>query len=297
MKITFRNYDPEPFFTGDYVKVREFLAHINSKNLNEFRMPWGAWEWAVTHGGRDQNNLGKIGLWEDDNKIVALATYECPLGEAFLIVNEAYALLKPEVIAYAKKALCDENGKLRMLLKDGDYEFARAARAQGLRPTQKKDYNAVLDIATMDAYTLPEGFYFSSMADGWDWQQYNRVMARGFRGEENPEWNDEIESTRRQMLSSHMINAELVLAVVAPDGSYVSHCGMWYKPGEFYCYVEPVATDPAYRKMGLGKAAVLEAVRRCGELGAKLALVGSNQQFYYNIGFNPAQTMTYWELV
>jgi len=89
---------------------------------------------------------------------------------------------------------------------------------------------------------------------------------------------------------------EIKLCVVAPDGNYVSHCGMWYNPGDFYCYVEPVATDPEYRKMRLGKAAVLEAIRRCGALGAKQALVGSNQQFYFNIGFYPTHTQTHWVL-
>ena len=58
--------------------------------------------------------------------------------------------------------------------------------------------------------------------------------------------------------------------------------------------VEPVATDPAYRKMGLGKSAVLEAIRRCGLLGAKRAFVGSPQQFYYSIGFRPYATSTFW---
>ena len=41
-------------------------------------------------GGRDQENLSKIGLWEDDGNLVAPATYECPLGEGFLCVDEAY---------------------------------------------------------------------------------------------------------------------------------------------------------------------------------------------------------------
>ena len=41
---------------------------------------------------------------------------------------------------------------------------------------------------------------------------------------------------------------------------------------------------------GLGKAVVLEAVKRCGQMGAKTALVGSSQQFYYNIGFYPIHT-------
>lgn len=44
-------------------------------------------------------------------------------------------------------------------------------------------------------------------------------------------------------------------------------------------YVEPVATDPDYRRMDLGKAAVLEGIRRCGELGAEVAYVGSVKDF------------------
>lgn len=66
MAVIFRNYDPEPFFTDDYTKVRNFLLRINHEKLTTPRMLWGAWEWAVTHVGRDQNNLGRIGLWEDE---------------------------------------------------------------------------------------------------------------------------------------------------------------------------------------------------------------------------------------
>jgi hypothetical protein len=82
MPITFRNYSPEPFFTDDYRKVRDFLIRIDSERIT--RMAWCAWEWAVTHGGRDNDNLGRIGLWEDGGTLVALAAYECPLGEAFV---------------------------------------------------------------------------------------------------------------------------------------------------------------------------------------------------------------------
>jgi len=61
-----------------------------------------------------------------------------------------------------------------------------------------------------------------------------------------------------------------------------------------FAVIEPVATDPDYRKMGLGKAAVLEGIRRTGELGAKIAFVGSSQQFYYSIGLRPFNTATIW---
>ena len=296
MSISFRNYTAEPLFTYDYIKVRNFLIRINADKLYTPRFLWGAWEWAVTHGGRDQNNLDCIGMWEEEDGgvLVALATYECPRGEAYFIVDEAYGYLKPDLIDYAMQSL-HNNGKVMILLPDGDYEFQRAAVRRGFQPTQRSDRMAALDIDALQAYSLPDGFSFVSLADNWNWQQYNRVMWRGFNHEGRANYDAETIAGRRQMLSSPMVIPELVVAVTAPDGNYVSHCGMWYRPGDFYCYVEPVVTDPEYRMLGLGKAVVLEAIRRCGELGAKLAVVGSSQQFYYNIGFYPIHTETWWE--
>jgi len=295
MAITFRNYSPEPFFTDDYVAVRNFLIRINSGKLYTPRFLWGAWEWAVTHRELDRGNLDRIGLWEEDGKLVALATYEGALGEVFLIVDENYGFLKPELIEYAQKAL-HVNGKLRILIRDGDQEFVRAAAAKGFCATQRSEHIAALDINALQPYELPDGFSFVSFTEDWNWQQYHRLLRLGFGSEgEVISYDDETISGRKAMLSSPMIIPELVISVVAPDGKYASHCGMWYRPGEFYCYVEPVATDPVYRKMGLGKAAVLEAVRRCGELGASLAVIVSNQQFYYNIGCYPIHTETWWE--
>ncbi len=70
---------------------------------------------------------------------------------------------------------------------------------------------------------------------------------------------------------------------------------MWYIPGSEYAYVEPVFTLPEYRRRGLGKAAVLEGLKRCSKLGAKYAIVLSSQQFYYSIGFYPIQNETWWQ--
>ena len=47
MPIAFRNYSPEPFFTDDYVKVRDFLIRINSEGICTPRFMWAAWEWAI----------------------------------------------------------------------------------------------------------------------------------------------------------------------------------------------------------------------------------------------------------
>lgn len=76
------------------------------------------------------------------------------------------------------------------------------------------------------------------------------------------------------------VNLSLKIAVVATNGDLVSYCRMWQDRDSSNALVEPVAIDLAYRNMGLGRASVLEGIRRCGELGAKRAYVGSSRQFY-----------------
>ena len=100
---------------------------------------------------------------------------------------------------------------------------------------------------------------------------------------------------RRTSVSGPHLNRELNITVVAPDGEYAGYCGIWYDPATDYALVEPVCTDPVHRRRGVGRAAVLEAARRCGQLGAKVAYVGSDQQFYYSIGFVPHSSGTWWE--
>ncbi|MHB9032370.1 MAG: GNAT family N-acetyltransferase [Anaerolineae bacterium] len=120
-------------------------------------------------------------------------------------------------------------------------------------------------------------------------------MWRGFNHPGEASESEETLRERRQQLSGPHVNLNLNIAVRAPNGDFTAYCGMWYLPGSTYALVEPVATDPDYRLRGLGKAAVLEAVTRCGRLGARIAFVGSSQQFYYNIGFRPYSTETFWE--
>lgn len=87
---------------------------------------------------------------------------------------------------------------------------------------------------------------------------------------------------------------DLKIAAVAPNGDFAAFCGMFYEPQGRFAMVEPVATDPTYRRLGLGKAAVLEGIRRCTALGATVAYVGSDQQFYRSIGFTNVYNSECW---
>ena len=58
--------------------------------------------------------------------------------------------------------------------------------------------------------------------------------------------------------------------------------------------MEPVATDPDFRRMGLGRAAVLEGIRRCAELGATVAYVAAVLPIYMAIGFKKLHAENCW---
>jgi len=294
MAVVFRNYDPEPLFGKDYRAFREFLLKLDNHTYH-----FGRFDWMITHSYLDKSGLPKIGLWESEGDIVAAATYDCRLGKAFLLMREPYRYLAEELLIYAKEALADGD-TFGALILDSDTQMQDAAARLGFRPTREGEHDAVYPIGAGNIeYTLPHGFSITSMADTYDLYKYDKVLWKGFnheadgegpfvfKQEELPEW--ELGFKRPNC------NLELKIAVVAPNGDFVSYCGMWHDPASENALVEPVATDPAYRKMGLGRAAVLEAVRRCGKLGAKRAFVGSSQQFYYNIGFRPYSSSTLWE--
>jgi GNAT superfamily N-acetyltransferase len=184
---------------------------------------------------------------------------------------------------------------------DSDTAFQEVAAREGFIPTPDKEFDSVFEIWDPEkkSYTLPEGFRVMGMDEGLDLEKYGQVLWKGFNHELNGEGPLDLSKPKQKQLLDEMIrpyvNLHLKIAVLAPNGDYASYCGMWQDDSSPDALVEPVATDPAYRGLGLGKAAVLEGVRRCGLKGSRRALVGSRQQFYYNIGFRPLNTYTWWK--
>ncbi|HPL53937.1 MAG TPA: GNAT family N-acetyltransferase [Bacillota bacterium] len=294
MTVGFRNYTKEAGFTVDFHNVRDFLIRINSEEVITPGFLWGRWEWAFSLPYLDTDKLSKIGIWEDNGKIVALATYELELGSAYFCVDKRYNFLKREMLIYAKENLA-KSGEFKAIINDTDIEFQRIAASLGLKSTQEKEANSVIEIVLDKMeYTLPHGYRIQSIADNFDLSKFNRILWRGFDHDGEPPKTEEQMLMRKHILSGPHLNPKLNIVVISPDGQYASYCGAWYDTATSYALIEPVATDPNYRMKGLGKAAVLESIKRCCLLGAKKAYVGSDQQFYYQIGFYPMPNDTWW---
>jgi predicted N-acetyltransferase YhbS len=250
---------------------------------------WARWVWQYnTHINTTQSHFG---VAEVNGKIVGLTLYDHGLGEAFYCVDMDYEGIKSQLIDFAIDNL-NLNGEIRLALPDGDLGYQQSAAQKGFISTTEKIPTSRIDIND-SVYTLPKGYTIMSFADkSFDADKYFDAIWKGF---ENKRERTEADNVKiREGFDKPYFDPDLRILVVAPNGDYAAHCGMWCIPGSEYAYVEPVFTLPEYRKLGLGKAAVLEGVSRCGKLGAKHAYVLSSQQFYYNIGFYPYQNDIWW---
>lgn len=293
MSIQFRNYTNQAGITEDYHKVRNFLIRLGYAEYTYAR-----WDWMTTHGYLDKTAVGRIGIWEDSDRIVGIATFDCQLGNAFCLTLPEYTYLKKEMLLYGKENL-SKDGKFGVVIADADLKFQDIAADIGFCATVDKENDAIFYLdKTSTAYDLPEGFHITSMKETFNLYQYLRVLWKGFNHELNGEgefqFSEEKEWASKESMIRPNVDLSLKVAAVAPDGNFAAHCGMWYDSEAGYAVIEPVATDPEYRKMGLGKAVVLEGIQRVAKLGAKIALVGSSQQFYYSIGLRPFSTATIW---
>jgi GNAT superfamily N-acetyltransferase len=286
-----------PFAGGsDYAAVTEFLADLYQPENRDGNWLWPIWEYAYTHPLFDETSTERIGLWQDAGRIVALATYESRLGEAFFSTSPDHAHLKPEMLAYAEDHLAadDDGRRLRAYVNDFDAPFEAAVLDRGYvnHPDSHRPMSQFAIPSPFPEISLPDGFHLQSLADDNDLHKWDRCLHRGFNHPGEPP-EDGVEGRRRMQSGPHYRN-DIAIVAVAPNGDFVSFCGMWFDPANRLAYVEPVATDPDYRRRGLARACVLEGIRRCGELGATVAYVGTDKPFYLSFGFQKLFTRNCW---
>lgn len=154
---------------------------------------------------------------------------------------------------------------------------------QFLLEAEKLEYNEH-DIVTKD-----EGGRAILKVNAKDTVLCQVLREKGFDNEGIPEkWDDEL------LKRIPNANEDLkTFAIANKNNEYCAHCGLWYLAGDT-AYVEPVLTVPEHRRQGLAKAVIYEACARAKALGAKRAIVVSEQEFYFRIGFTLSSEVYDW---
>ncbi|HEY31912.1 MAG TPA: GNAT family N-acetyltransferase [Dehalococcoidia bacterium] len=297
MSVRLRNYQ----HPADFDHVGQFLVDTYQPGYRHDNWLQPRWEYMHYHPELDKlgkSALAKIGVWESDGEIVAVVHFEHRMGEVYFQIHPDFAYLKHEMLEYAETHLSAEvdggQQHLNVFVNDFDTEFESIVRSRGYRRVEDiSDCWSVFEIThPFQPINLPDGFRLQSLEDENDLWKLSRVVHRGFNhpGEPPQDWLIQ----REKMQSAPNYRKDLNIVTVAPNGSYASYCGMWHDTANRVAIVEPVCTDPDYRRIGVGTAVVLEGIRRCGQEGATVAFVGSEQPFYLSMGFRKLFGINLW---
>ena len=167
--------------------------------------------------------------------------------------------------------------------------FRRENDRQGLRMVRP------LDIP-LDRPLVPQGFKVRHLSGRDEIEAYvalvNSAIPKATSIEAHQKWVETPEYI-----------PELDLIAVADDGTFAAFCQSYYDPLELVGstrregWTDPIGTAPAYRKRGLARAIVLEALWRLKRRGiedAVLGVAGSNEvarKLYQSIGYRAIYKM------
>ena len=315
MKVIHKEFNYE----RDFLKVRDFLS--DTFRLYQKSVNWRIerWEYAFHFVAPFLANWGEqppsresakeaiaflesiTGLWETSSvEIAGVVNIEHPdlthpgFGEFFIQRHPEHLDLLPQMLDFAEANLRDPGqNRLFIYARPDDQPLREQLEKRGFAAfPEQTETESILDLGTqaIPATTdLPDGFEVQSMADDNDLEKRCKAFGRAFNHPDPLEWPSVISYETLQQAPDYKKEQDIVIR--APDGEFASFALIWFDEPNKLATLEPVGTQPEYRRMGLAREAIYEGIRRVRERGAEQVIVGSSAQFYQVIGFIPTDTL------
>jgi mycothiol synthase len=278
---TFRPYRHE----DDAWRLRAFLRAAflangrRARSWHVARFDYAWWHGCMNVAGVALEDVAL--LWEEDGEIVALAMPEGGRGEVHLSVDP-----RRRSVALEAEMLDVTEGRLSEASDDGRRLVVWAMADDGQRPAELERRGYVRQGAVETQWRrrldrpLPPtpaapGYVVRPLGDGLELLERCYASGLGFHdgdirvaveNRDDPAWY-------RNVQTAPLYRRDLDLVAVAPDGAIAAFCTVWFDDVTRSAYLEPVATVPAHRRRGLGRAVATEGLRQARRLGADLALV------------------------
>lgn len=284
----------------DYDRIYDFLTEIYQPG--PYLKNWlpSRWEYMHYHPAIWDLDRSKYAIAQEGDRICGIVHNESTPAEVFLQIRPGYEHLRAELLDFAEQngyrgMSRSRNKPFRVVfVNEFDRDLEQEVQARGYE--KWADFGEVHSVFPLDRpipdANLPEGFSLHSLHDENDLHKINRVLWRGFNHEGDPP-EDEIPGRAFGQQAPHF-RKDLTIVAVAPTGQYVSYCGMFFEESNRVAYLEPLATDPDFRRMGLATAVIYESMRRVRDLGAELCWVGSGLEVYRAAGFEVQFTVYPW---
>jgi ribosomal protein S18 acetylase RimI-like enzyme len=295
MPISSRGYTPD----ADFPQIQRFLFEVH-KETGTFQ------NWLPS---RFENNhldhIEDIRIWEEtdggERRVMAVANPETKTIY-FIQIRPGHPTLLDEAIQWieahlvSKKKAPTEEQKIHIINLKGDREREAALLKRGF---QRGKIYGVLRVRDLEApipdASTPEGFQIRSVRGREDFEKLAANIRIVFG---HGEWftADTLEGIAR---GSFYIR-DLDLVVEAPDGSIASFCTFRVDPVSRATELEPMATHPDYRGLGLAKALISEGMRRLKDHDPLLLYIDgaadntAANRLFRATGFEKKGTYYYW---
>jgi ribosomal protein S18 acetylase RimI-like enzyme len=297
---------------GDYWRIRAFLREVYLLNGRR-ELGWQAyrfdyWRWHVVLNCGHCDPIEEVTyLWETDDGQIAAVLHSEGRMDACLEVHPQRQRpgLEEEMVSLAEEQLgaTDKEGarKIRVMAHEDGTQRREMLARRGYKRVDWREHQRrrLLSIPVPNA-KLPEGYSVRAVRGVQEFPARSWVSWRAFHPDEPDEdyegydWYDNIQR-------APLYRRDLDIVAVAQDGELASFCTVWFDDVSRTGAFEPVGTSPEYQRRGLGKAVMLEGLRRLKLKGATLATVSSYEPaahgLYASAGFNEYDIVEPWEKI
>jgi mycothiol synthase len=290
-RITSRPYAGE----HDLLSMKDFLVAASADDLHGIYWHIGNLLWS-RHFATGDDLRRDVRLWEDDaGALLGFAWFE---GSGSLDVQvhprfHGRGVIEEQMLDWGARRIAGsgrpaDEWKLSVPAVEGDSRRIELLARHGFERDPSGLHMVLLRRSLerpVPGPALPEGWAVRHVADEREFGE--RVEAHRDAWHPSGITRDKYELLRS--LPGYLPELDIIAAV--PDGTFASCCVCWLDPVNGRGLYEPVSTRPAFRRKGLGKAVMIEGLRRLKTLGAREAMVWTNAgnepaiKLYESVGF------------
>jgi mycothiol synthase len=251
-------------------RIAEFI-YANSQGFSHLvDLPYRLSSWSL-------ENPDNLRLWESEGQIQAIGMVQQP----WLALDYAYRPgqegLVPQIFDWASEraqAIARETGEdftlvIRFPPRCADHIPLAQSRGFALDDDWTIVHLSRALSAPLPVPALPDGFSFRTLRDHGDVEAYVKLHQTAF-GSKNMQ-----ERWRSRTLTMPQYRPDLDLFIINEHDQPVAFCIGWKHPTKPLGQIEPLGVHPDYQRLGLGRAVLLEGLRRLEASGARTAYIDS----------------------
>lgn len=287
---------------SDYWRVRAFLRGLLLRNRLHLSMwhvsRWDYWRWHVLLNCEPQPMDQVVALWEADGGTLAAVLNPDNRGDAFFQVDPRHrsAALDRELLAAAEERLPAPDGRLNVWVPASDAAWSELLDSAGYRPTDDVEHVRAAVLDALPDGDPPLGYRIRPVTDE-DFPARGDLSLRVFHP--TPDGSTAMTLDEyRNIQRAPLYRRDLDLVAESTEGELAGFAGIWFDDVTRTAQVEPMGVDAPHRQRGVGRALLLEAMRRAARLGAVMAFVGSYgaaaHALYESVGLRTVERLVAW---